>query len=60
MTECDLCGETGRNTASQLWPDYPPACRACKGTGKADDPDQAWLDARDAEFDDRWNARMNP
>lgn len=23
-------------------------------------PDQAWLDARDAEFDDRWNARMNP
>lgn len=22
--------------------------------------DQAWLDARDAEFDDRWNARMNP
>lgn len=21
---------------------------------------QAWLDARDAEFDDRWNARMNP
>lgn len=30
----------------------PSACR--------DDPDQAWLDARDAEFDDRWNARMNP
>lgn len=24
------------------------------------DLDQAWLDARDAEFDDRWNARMNP
>lgn len=24
------------------------------------DPDQAWLDARDAEFDDRWNARMEP
>lgn len=22
--------------------------------------EQAWLDARDAEFDDRWNARMNP
>lgn len=21
------------------------------------DPDQAWLDARDAEFDDRWNNR---
>lgn len=23
-------------------------------------PDQAWLDARDAEFYDRWNAWMNP
>ena len=22
--------------------------------------DQAWLDARDVEFDDRWNARMEP
>lgn len=22
--------------------------------------DQRWLDKRDEEFDDRWNARMNP
>lgn len=24
------------------------------------DPDQAYWGSRDAEFDDRWNARMNP
>jgi len=31
-----------------------------KAVGRALLADQAWLDARDAEFDDRWNARMNP
>jgi len=31
---CDLCNGGGRNNHSQLWPDYPPACRACNGTGR--------------------------
>lgn len=31
--KCDLCHGSGRNGASQLWPDYPPACRACNGSG---------------------------
>lgn len=30
---CDLCGGEGVNRASQLWPDHPPACRACNGSG---------------------------
>ena len=34
-------------------------CPKC-GSYHPPDPDHAWLDARDAEFDDRWNARMNP
>lgn len=40
------CPECALRTCMQR---APSACR--------DDPDQAWLDARDAEFDDRW---MNP
>lgn len=43
--ECDLCHGSGRNTSSQLWPDYPPACRACAGTGK--EPDRAGWSNRD-------------
>jgi hypothetical protein len=34
-------------------------CPKC-GSYHPPDEDQAGLDARDAEFDDRWNARMNP
>lgn len=30
---CDLCNGSGKNTASQIWPDYPPPCRVCGGTG---------------------------
>ena len=37
---CDLCHGSGLNMASQLWPDYPPACRACAGTGK--EPERTW------------------
>lgn len=32
---CDLCHGSGKNTSHQLWPDYPPPCRACAGAGKA-------------------------
>ncbi|MGB3844265.1 MAG: hypothetical protein WA940_00210 [Sphingopyxis sp.] len=35
---CDLCQGSGRNMGSQLWPEYPPPCRACRGTGKAELP----------------------
>lgn len=38
-------------------PSYPPHLIA---ETIAAHREQAWLDARDAEFDDRWNARMNP
>lgn len=39
---------------------YPDEMARCIAAWDNSQPDQAWLDARDAEFDDRWNARMNP
>lgn len=53
MEQCEEC----RGTGECQW--AKGDCPYCKGRGTVD-PDQAWLDARDAEFDDRWNARMNP
>ena len=38
----------------------PDASAAIIAWNTRHDPNQAWLDARDAEFDDRWNARMEP
>lgn len=38
LEPCDLCHGEGVNRNSQLWPDYPPPCRACNGTGKAPPP----------------------
>lgn len=38
--ECDVCHGSGKNGCSQLWPDYPPPCAYCKGTGRLSQPVQ--------------------
>ena len=52
---CPDCGGQGIDTS---WASRPTArCDRCDGTGRVPHPDQAYWDARDAEFDDRWNNR---
>lgn len=42
---------------NERYPDEMAKCIAAWDNSQPDDPDQAYWDARDAEFDDRWNNR---
>lgn len=54
--KCDECG--GTPIRANL--DGDNLCQRCCDQWAKGEALQAWLDARDAEFDDRWNARMAP
>lgn len=51
--KCDECG--GTPIRANL--DGDDLCQRCCDQWAKGEALQAWLDARDAEFDDRWNNR---